>query len=180
MNKKLKKDLFSIAIYTVIVHSLAFFMRSFVLQRTLVDGHSMEETLQDEDQLIIDKLSYKIREPKRFDIVVFPYKYDEDTYYIKRIIGLPGERVLIKGNTIYINGEPLAENYGKEAMDEDTAGIAATELLLAEDEYFVLGDNRNNSADSRSEDVGPIKKEEIVGKAVLRIWPFHDFGFLPK
>lgn len=180
MNKKFKKELFSIVIYTVIVLSLAFIIQSFVFQRTLVDGHSMEEALHDEDQLIISKLSYAINEPKRFDIVVFPYQYDEDTYYIKRIIGLPGEKILIKGNTIYINGEPLTESYGKEAMDEDTAGIAATELLLAEDEYFVMGDNRNNSTDSRSEDVGPVKKEEIIGKAVFRIWPFDDFGFLSK
>lgn len=180
MNKKLKKELLSLLIYALIVLFLAFLLRSFVLQRTLVDGHSMETTLRDKDQLIIDKLSYKITQPERFDIVVFPYQYDEDVYYIKRVIGLPGERVLIKGNTIYINGKPLVENYGKEAMDEDTAGIAATELLLSEEEYFVLGDNRNHSADSRSEDIGPIRREQIVGKAVLRIWPFQDFGPLTK
>ena len=180
MNKeKLQKELFSIILYIMIVLLLAFFLRNFVMQRTLVDGHSMEDTLHDKDQLIIDKFSYKLTAPERFDIVVFPYRYDEEVYYIKRIIGLPGETIRIVGNTIYINGEPLIEDYGKEVMDEGTAGIAENELLLGEDEYFVLGDNRNNSADSRSEDVGPIHREEIIGKAMLRIWPIESFEFLP-
>lgn len=181
MNKqKLKKEMLSLLFYVAFVLALAVCLRHFVLQRTLVDGHSMENTLRDKDQLIIDKFAYQLTAPDRFDIVVFPYKYDNETYYIKRIIGLPGETVSIHGNTIYIDGEPLAENYGKEAMDEDTAGIAKTEIHLGEDEYFVLGDNRNHSTDSRSEDVGPIKRKEIIGRAFLRIWPIEDFGFLSK
>ena len=140
----------------------------------------MENTLHDKDQLIIDKFSYLVKQPERFDVIVFPYRYDEEVYYIKRIVGLPGETIRIIGNTIYINGKPLPEDYGKEVMDENTAGIAGKEILLAEDEYFVLGDNRNHSADSRSKDVGAIKRNEIVGKAFLRIWPIEDFGILCK
>lgn len=178
--EKMKKELLSVLLYTLIVLSLAAVMKKFVLQRTVVDGYSMENTLKDKDQLIIDKLSYRLTDPKRFDIVVFPYQYDEDTYFIKRVIGLPGETVQIAENVIYINGEPLAENYGKEAMDEYTAGIAETELVLGEDEYFVMGDNRNNSSDSRSEDVGPIKRDDIIGRAALRIFPLNSIGFIKK
>lgn len=175
-----KKDFISIFLYLVIFLALGGLARHFVMQRTLVDGHSMEDSLHDKDQLMIDKLSYRLKEPERFDVVVFPYKYNEDVYYIKRIIGLPGETVLIAGNTIYIDGEPLEESYGKEAMEEDSEGIASEELVLGEDEYFVLGDNRNHSADSRSRDVGPIQRGEIIGRAIFRLWPMEDFGFLPK
>lgn len=178
--KGIKKELLSVFVYLLLVLVLAGLMKHFVIQRTVVEGHSMENTLKDKDQLIIDKLTYRLTEPKRFDIVVFPYQYDEDVYYIKRIIGLPGETVLIAENTIYIDGEPLIENYGKEAMDEDTAGIAKKEIVLSEDEYFVLGDNRNNSTDSRSEDVGAIKKDTIIGRAVFRIFPLKGIGLLPK
>jgi signal peptidase I len=176
--EKWKKDVISTLIYAVIILILAVGVRHFVVQRTMVDGRSMEDTLQDRDQLLIDKLSYRFSSPERFDIVVFPAPYDEDTYYIKRVIGLPGERILITGNTIYINGEPLLEEYGKEVMEEDTAGIAKTELVLGEDEYFVLGDNRNHSKDSREVDVGPVQGSTILGKAFLRIWPLNTFGGL--
>lgn len=176
--KSVKRELISLLIYIIIVFCLAGLLRTFVIQRTLVDGHSMENTLQDKDQLIIDKLSYHFKAPKRFDIIVFPYQYDESTHYIKRVIGLPGETVLITGNTIYINGSPLEENYGKEAMDEGTSGIAQQEIVLSDNEYFVLGDNRNNSTDSRSEDVGPIKREDIIGRAFLRVWPMKNFKVL--
>lgn len=178
--KSLKREILSMFLYVAILLSIAGLLRHFVVQRTLVDGHSMENTLKDKEQLLIDKITYRFKEPERFDIIVFPYKYDEDVYYIKRIIGLPGERVMIHGNTIYINGKPLSETYGKEAMDEDTAGVAETELLLGEDEYFVLGDNRNHSTDSRSDDVGLIKQEKIVGRAVFRIWPLGEFGTLSQ
>jgi signal peptidase I len=179
MNRKnWKKDIVSTLIYAVIILMLAVGMRHFVVQRTMVDGHSMEDTLQDRDQLLIDKLSYRFSTPERFDIVVFPAPSEEETYYIKRVIGLPGERILITENTIYINGEPLLEEYGKEAMEEDTEGIAKTELVLGEDEYFVLGDNRNHSKDSRDASVGPIKGDTILGKAAIRIWPLESFGGL--
>ena len=101
----------------------------------------MEATLHDGDNLIVDKLSYRFRDPKRFEIIVFPYRYKENTYYIKRIIGLPGETVQVKDGYVYIDGEKLDENYGLEVMED--AGIAAEPIELGEDEYFVLGDNRN-------------------------------------
>ena len=115
----------------------------------------------------------------RFDIIVFPFRYQEDTYYIKRIIGLPGETVQIDENgVIYINGEVLKESYGREVIKPEYLGVAKNPVVLGDDEYFVMGDNRNNSTDSRSELVGNIHRKDIVGRAWLRIWPLEDFGIL--
>ena len=149
------REIFSMMFYLIFVVAATLLIIRFVGQRTEVSGHSMEDTLDDGDNLIVDKLTYRFRDPVRYDIIVFPYKYKEDTYYIKRIIGLPGEMVQIteEGN-ILINGEILEESYGREIMK--SPGIAADPIILGEDEYFVLGDNRNASADSRDPSVGVI------------------------
>ncbi len=170
------KELFGMLIYIIIVLLLTFFIVTFVGQRTQVSGRSMESTLEDGDNLIVDKISYRFVAPKRFDIIVFPYQFSENVYYIKRIIGLPGETVQIIDSEIYINGEVLEENYGKETLI--SAGIAEEPIVLGEKEYFVMGDNRNHSSDSRDSDVGKIDKDTIVGRAFLRIWPFNHFGIL--
>ena len=137
----------------------------------------METTLSDGDNLLVDKITYRFSEPKRFDIIVFPFQYDTDTYYIKRIIGMPGETVQIDydGN-IYINGSLLEESYGREVIQNP--GRAADPITLGEDEYFVMGDNRNNSSDSRDPSVGNIHRKDIIGRAWVRIWPFSKFGVL--
>lgn len=139
----------------------------------------MEPMLSDMDNLIVDKITYRFADPKRFDIIVFPFKQQENTFYIKRIIGLPGETVQIdvQGN-IYINGEVLEESYGREVISPEHVGIAIDPVVLGEDEYFVMGDNRNNSMDSRAEIIGNIKREDIVGRAWIRIWPLSKFGIL--
>ena len=172
----LMKEIVSTIVYLLVVVALTLLFVEFVGQRTHVNGDSMNATLEDGDNLIVDKISYRFKEPERYDIIVFPYQYQEKTYYIKRIIGLPGETVEIEDGVIYIDGEVLEENYGKEVMR--SAGIASEPIELGEDEYFVLGDNRNNSSDSRDPSVGNIKKEDIVGRAFIRIWPFHKFGIL--
>lgn len=171
------REIFSMMFYLIFVVAATLLIIRFVGQRTEVSGHSMEDTLDDGDNLIVDKLTYRFRDPVRYDIIVFPYKYKEDTYYIKRIIGLPGEMVQIteEGN-ILINGEILEESYGREIMK--SPGIAADPIILGEDEYFVLGDNRNASADSRDPSVGVISGKDIVGRAWLRIWPLNKFGIL--
>lgn len=174
--KSLLRDVIELILYIAVVLGITFLIVTFVGQRTQVSGPSMMNTLNDGDNLIVDKISYRFSEPKRFDIIVFPYQYQEKTYYIKRIIGLPGETVQIIDGSIYIDGEVLEEDYGKEVMA--SAGQAEEPIQLADDEYFVLGDNRNNSSDSRAEDVGMIKREDIVGRAWMRIWPFSDFGIL--
>lgn len=175
--KKVLREIFNTSLYLLVVLCLTYLVIHFVGQRTQVSGSSMEPKLNDEDNLIVDKITYKFREPERFDIIVFPFMYKEDTYYIKRIIGLPGETVYIDENgNIYINDELLDENYGKEVINDP--GRAYTPITLGEDEYFVMGDNRNNSSDSRDPSVGNIKRDNIIGRAWLRIWPFSKFGFI--
>ena len=175
--KNILKEIFSTALYLLVVLAATYLLITYVGQRTQVRGASMEPTLQDGDNLIVDKISYRFKEPERYDIIVFPFRYETETYYIKRIIGMPGERVRIDTEgVIYINGEVLREGYGKEVIL--SPGRALEEIVLAEDEYFVLGDNRNNSADSRDPSVGSIRKDTIIGKAWIRIWPFSKFGLL--
>uniref|UniRef100_UPI004028C5F7 signal peptidase I n=1 Tax=Coprococcus sp. TaxID=2049024 RepID=UPI004028C5F7 len=173
------KDLISLAIYILAIVAVCWLILTYVGQRTEVSGDSMNDTLHDGDSLWIDKLSYRFKDPERFDIVVFPYEEEDETYYIKRIIGLPGETVYIdEDGVIYINDEPLEENYGKEVIEENHRGLAAEAVTLGNDEYFVMGDNRNNSRDSRLSDVGNIHKDKFVGKAVFRFT--GGFGFLNK
>lgn len=177
--KKFLKDVLSTGLYLLVVLIITYLIILYVGQRTEVSGDSMEPTLSNGDNLIVDKISYRFNEPERFDIIVFPFQYQKDTYYIKRIIGLPGETVQIdEDGNIYIDGEILEESYGREVIDEDKIGIADEPITLGDDEYFVLGDNRNYSSDSRVKEVGNIKKDQIIGKAWLRIWPFSEIEFI--
>lgn len=174
----IKKEIMSWAFYILFVIAATYLIIHFVGQRTVVSGRSMENTLHNGDNLIVEKLSYRFGDPKRFDIIVFPPHESPKEYYIKRIIGLPGETVQIgQDGSIYINGELLEENYGKEVIQNP--GDAAEPIQLGDDEYFVLGDNRNNSKDSRYQGaVGNIKRSEITGRAWVRIWPLSDIGLL--
>lgn len=177
--KEVLKEVISTILYLAAVMCAIYLLITYVGQRTVVSGDSMEPTLSHEDNLIVDKLTYRFNDPERFDIIVFPFKYKDNTYYIKRIIGLPGERVRIdeKGK-IYINDEVLVESYGREVIRPEYIGLAAVEIQLGADEYFVLGDNRNNSSDSRVPEVGNIKRKDIIGRAWVRIWPVSEIGVL--
>lgn len=178
MNKVLK-EILSTGMYLLAVLLITYLLITFVGQRTEVIGNSMQPTLNDGDNLIVDKISYRLRDPERFDIIVFPFVYKESTYYIKRIIGLPGETVQIKEDgSIYINGELLQESYGMEVIKENLRGRAKEPITLGEDEYFVMGDNRNNSSDSRVAEVGNIKRDQIIGRAWMRVWPFKDMKMI--
>ncbi len=157
---------------------IALLIVTYVGQRTIVIGSSMETTLSDGDNLIVDKLSYRFSEPERYDIVVFPYKYEKKNY-VKRLIGLPGDTVQIKDGYVYINDALLSSDiYGAEVMHY--ANLAAEPMTLGDDEYFVLGDNRNHSSDSRNPLVGVLKQEDIIGKAWVRIYPFDKIGKLSR
>ena len=169
-------EILSFLLYVVVVVGITFLIIHYVGQRTYVSGSSMENTLSDGDNLIVDKITYRFSDPKRYDIIVFPYQYEENTYFIKRIIGLPGETVQIVDGIIYIDGEALQESYGREVMKN--SGLAADPVTLGEDEYFVLGDNRNDSTDSRDPSVGKIPRERIIGRAWVRIWPLSKIGIL--
>lgn len=170
------RELLGMLLYIGVVLVITFLIITFVGQRTHVSGDSMKNTLHHGDQLIVDKITYRFKDPVRYDIIVFPYQYEENTFYIKRIIGLPGETVQIADGEIYINGEVLRETYGREVIQDP--GMAAEPIKLGEDEYFVLGDNRNASSDSREPSVGVIHKNDIVGRAWIRIWPLNRAGIL--
>ena len=163
-------------LYLLVIVLLTWVIVTFVGQRTKVDGHSMEPTLSDGDNLIVDKLSYRFRDPERYDIIVFPYQHAENTYYIKRIIGLPGETVQVIDGYMYINGKKLDEHYGAEVMEDP--GIAAEPIKLGDDEYFVQGDNRNHSSDSRVASVGVLTRDMLIGRAWVRIYPFNKIGVI--
>lgn len=166
-----------------IAYFLASFVTTYVAHQTTVEGESMEPTLTDGDSVIIQRLSYYFVDPKRYDVVVFPVSYDDGTakktYYIKRVIGLPGETVQIIDGSVYINNEKLDDDvYGAAAINE--AGIAENPLVLGENQYFVMGDNRNMSTDSRNSYVGLVNKNDIIGEAWLCTWPLSHFGGVKK
>ena len=171
------KEFLNTAIYLLCVLGAVWLVITFVGQRTEVEGASMENTLHNGDNLIVDKLSYRFHDPERFDIIVFPFQYQANTYYIKRIIGLPGETVqIMEDGSIYINGEKLEESYGREVIQPETIGRAAEPIVLGEDEYFVMGDNRNNSLDARFWDNKFVAKNKIVAKVLFCYYPFNRIG----
>lgn len=170
------KDIIGMVVYFLIVVAVMVFVVKFIGQRTVVIGDSMQTTLSDGDNLITDKITYRFRDPKRFDIVVFPFKENTSKLLIKRIIGMPGETVQIKNGKVYINGYELQENYGNAVMND--AGLASEPILLGEDEYFVLGDNRNNSQDSRFSSVGNVSRSDLIGRAWVRLWPLDKICLL--
>ena len=175
--RPLWKEIVELLIYLVVVFIVSYLIVLFVGQRTIVEGSSMNPTLVDGDNLIVDKMTYRFSDPQRFDVIVFPYQHAKHTFYIKRIIGLPGETVRIdQEGTIYINGNVLNESYGNEVILNP--GRAYEEIVLGPDEYFVMGDNRNNSSDSRDIMVGNVHRKDFVGKAWLRIYPFNKFGLV--
>ena len=177
-SEKKMRELFGWVAYIVVLVCAVHLTVTYVGQRTVVAGDSMLNTLHDKDNLIIDKVSYRFRDPERYEIIVFPYRHAEETYYIKRIIGLPGETVQIKDGYVYINDKKLGETFGREVIRADRYGQAAEPITLGKDEYFVLGDNRNESADSRETSVGILKREDLIGRAWVRIWPLDSFGSL--
>ncbi len=175
--KKTLKDILKAFFWIAIFTGCFYLFLRFIAVRIVVDGQSMYNTLEDQEYVLVDKLLYKFSDVKRYDIIVFDEEYSSTGYFIKRVIGLPGETVKIDGNgTIYINGEKIKESYGYEPIQ--FSGLAMDGISLGEDEYFVLGDNRNNSEDSRFSIIGNIKKEEILGKVYLRLYPFEKFGLI--
>ena len=160
----------AILIATVLVFSIGM--------RTSVIGVSMEPGLYNGQEILINHFLYKIVSPKRGDVIVFLPNGNQNThYYVKRVVGLPGETVQIKDERLYINGVLAEEDEGYDKMAD--AEITENEITLGSDEYFVLGDNRNNSEDSRSGNIGPIKRDNIIGKAWFHMASAGDgMGFI--
>lgn len=176
-NKSNHGFLKELILYVVLFLVCIFIIPQYVVQRTIVDQTSMENTLHSGDNLIVEKVSYRFKNPERFDIIIFhPVATDENEFYVKRVIGLPGETIQIKDNKIYINEKELKENYGKNSIIDP--GIAKDPITLGDDEFFVMGDNRDVSLDSRSPEVGLVKKDSIQAKAIFRIWPLSEIGTL--
>ena len=164
LNSKVIKDVLEVLIGSVAAIFLAVVIIYSVGMRTSVIGDSMEPALWNGQEILINRIGYKLSTPKRGDVVVFlPNGNENSHYYVKRVIGLPGEKVLIENGNVYINGQLLDEDDTYDKISD--AGIAQTELELGNDEYFVLGDNRNSSEDSRSGNIGPVNKDTIIGKA---------------
>lgn len=177
VNMTVVKEVSVWAVEIAITLLLAFTFVYFIGLRTSVVGQSMAETLNGGDEILVNRFIYKVTNPKPNDIIVFlPNGNEKSHYYVKRVVAGPGDTVLIEDGTLYVNGELYEEEIDAASMEE--AGLASEELTLASDEFFVLGDNRNNSEDSRYANIGNIKKEHIIGKAWFRVAPWGDIGFL--
>lgn len=170
----------SLIVYTIVALSLALFIRFFIAAPYVVSGASMVPTFYDYHYLIVDRVTYDFGEPTRGDVIVFKLPQGQERALIKRVIGLPGETVVLEGNKVSIintthpDGFTIDEPY----LDPQNLGGASNmRVTLTDDQYFVLGDNRRVSADSRS--WGVLPKENIVGRAVLRLFPFTQLDIFP-
>lgn len=177
VNIPIVKEVITWILEIAIVLGIAFVFVYFIGFRTSVVGQSMAPTLKNKQNILVNRFLYSVTDPKPNDLVVFlPNGNEKSHYYIKRVIGVPGDKVQIKEGLVYINGNPFDELV-ETALIQD-AELAAEEITLEEDEYFVLGDNRNNSEDSRYANIGNVKKEYIIGKAWFIVSPFENFGLV--
>lgn len=167
------KEVRSYIVMIAAVFAVVLFVNNFLLINARIPSSSMEETIMMNDRIFGNRLAYKSDDPKRFDIVIFRYPDDPSTLFIKRIIGLPGETVEIRSGKVYIDGsaEPLDDSFCKEEPLGDFGPFEVPEGC-----YFMMGDNRNNSNDSRFWHNKYVEEDAILGKAVLRYWPFSKFG----
>jgi signal peptidase I len=173
---RIKDVIIDVVIVAVVIVVFTTFIKPII-----VDGDSMNPTLKDRDYLFLSRLAYKTGEPQRGQIVVFPPPNAPDELYIKRVVGLPGETVEIRGGEVYVNGVRQDQSFTKDGYTG--AGIDAAvsregRIKVPKGELFVMGDNRNNSEDSRF--IGCIKISDVKGVAVLRLWPLNKFGTLKK
>ncbi|MGI5892196.1 MAG: signal peptidase I [Bacillota bacterium] len=157
----------------LIALAIALVLRTFVFEMTVVNGSSMMPTLSNGDRLLTSKITYIISKPQRGDVIIVDAPDRNKEYYIKRIIGMPNEQITIKDGLIYINGDLYTEPYLTQVYTDGNI-----DMIIDDDSYFVMGDNRNESHDSRDSSVSTISSEHVLGKAVLRIYPFSEFGSL--
>lgn len=183
-DKSLFQELLSTFLYIVVITGIFLTIRLYVVAPVSVEGASMEPTLEDQDRLLLNKMA----EIEQFDVIVFPSPTDNEKQFIKRVIGMPGDEISFQEQTLYINGDPIEEDY------LDFTGVSESDLeslnsnfslatlqgveKVPEDTFFVLGDNRVNSRDSRS--FGFVDKETVTGRTRFRIWPLDRIGFIDK
>jgi signal peptidase I len=176
-NMPLFKEILSWIVELAIVIVMAYVLVSSFGCRTSVVGQAMESQLQSNDQILVNKFVYMLTKPKTGDVVVFlPNGNEKSHYYVRRVIGTPGDTVQIINGAVYVNGAIYNEEIDVAAIED--AGLAADELTLGKDEYFVLGDNRNNSEDSRYANIGMVKKDYMLGKAWFYFSSIGHMGFI--
>ncbi len=174
--ERMKRSIISLGITVITALILAFLLRSFVFVLATVDGPSMEPTLQNNEKILVTRYSYYFHEIERGDVIVC--RFDNENYpdyYVKRVVALGGETVKIENGIVYVNDVPLEENYIKEPPRNDME-----EVLVPVGYVFVMGDNRNNSTDSRKSYIGPIAQELVVGKARCILFPLSNFGSIEE
>lgn len=170
LGEEIKDWIISILIAVV----LAFFIRYFIVELYMVEGPSMRPTLVNSERLVVNKFIYRFRTPERGDIIVFRYPSDPSRDFIKRVIGIPGDTIEIKDGRVFVNGQLLNESY----ILEKTRGSYSL-ATVPEGHIFVMGDNRNNSEDTRFRDVGFVSHDLVKGKAVMIFWPLDHIKSLP-
>ena len=179
--KTLGKEIFEWLQAIVVAVVIAMFLRTFIFTLVNVSGASMQPTLQHEDKLIVWRLGYT---PQKGDVIIFKPKGHEDTPYVKRVIATEGQTVDIKYNEakgycdVYVDGQMLTEDYIKAKIDINHMGTMKFPATVPENCVFAMGDNRNNSKDSRFKDVGMVTEDSIIGHAVLRLWPLQEIGLI--
>lgn len=165
--RKLRGQIIAYSISILIAILLAFLVIRFVCFSYTIQGDSMEPTYQNGEHHFINQLIFKVKSPSQYDIILFRTDADSDKYYVKRVVATPGDTVQIQSGSIYVNGKKT-KSYSEEKIL--SAGVAKDKIKLKKDEYFVVGDNYNNSEDSRSETIGNIKRKNIIGKVSFKYW----------
>lgn len=176
MADKVAKSVFQEYVEAIIMAVvLAAFIMTFIARSFSVEGQSMEPTLHNGERLLVDEITYRFREPQRGEIIVLRFPANPRMRFIKRVIGVPGDNLLIQNGRVVLNGRPLEEPYIAEAVQGEFGPY-----VVPPGTYFVLGDNRNHSEDSRFQAVGYVPKRLIVGRAILRYWPPTRIGLVRR
>lgn len=176
-NMPLFKEVMSWVIECAIVIFIAHTLVTFFGCRTTVVGNAMNDTLTNEEQILVNRFVYNVSSPKQGDVIAFlPNGNEKSHYYVRRVIACPGDTIQIKEGVVYVNGEAYQEKITVASIED--AGVASEEIKLGDDEYFVLGDNRNNSEDSRLANIGNVKKSYIIGKAWFYFKSIGNMGFI--